>query len=153
MFKKSLPLFLLIVSVSSLHAQNVAYVPNNNGTLDVINISTNTVVASIPGFNHPFCAAASPNGQLVYVCNEDNSVVVVSTATNSVVTHIPLPGALGFIGNEGSAQVIAFTSDGSLAYVLADGGGVNSHVYIIDTASSTVINSASFGTNFLLSVV
>lgn len=152
MFKKFLPMILLILSVSCLHAQNVAYVPNNNGTLSVINVSTNTVIATIPGFNHPFCAAASPNGQLVYICNEDNSVVAVSTATNSVITHIPLPGALGFIGNEGAGPVVTFSADGTRAFALASGGGVNSTVYVIDTASNTVINSASFGTNFLLAV-
>jgi len=50
-----------------------AYVPNNNGTLSVIDTQTNTVIATIPGgFNHPFCASVSPNGKLPYVCSEDN---------------------------------------------------------------------------------
>ena len=43
-----------------------AYVPNNNGTLSVIDTQTNTVIATIPGgFNHPFCASVSPNGKLL----------------------------------------------------------------------------------------
>ncbi|MBZ5494157.1 MAG: YncE family protein [Acidobacteriia bacterium] len=152
MFKKFLPIILLVLSISCLHAQNFAYVPNNNGTLDVINVSTNTVVATIPGFDHPFCATASPDGQLVYVCSQPDSVVVVNTATNSISATISLPGAIGFIGNEGAAPVVAFSPDGSLAYVFAGGGGVNSTLYVINTASNTVVNSASFGTTFLLAI-
>jgi YVTN family beta-propeller protein len=45
---------------------NNAYVPNNNGTVSVIDAKTDTVIATIPaGFNHPFCATMSPNGKLV----------------------------------------------------------------------------------------
>lgn len=153
MLKRFLPLILLILSVSSLYAQNVAYVANDiDGTVSVINPSTNAVVATISGFNHPFCVTASPNGQLLYVCNEDNSVVAVNTQTNSIITHIPLPGALGFIGNEGAAPVIAFSPDGKRAFVVPSGGGVNSTLFVIDTASNTAVAAASFGTTFLLAV-
>src|SRR5215471_10171783 len=73
-----------------------AYVPNNNGTLSVIDTRTNAVIDTIPGgFNHPFCATMSPNGKLVYVCSEDNSIKVVDTATNTITASISLPGALG----------------------------------------------------------
>lgn len=153
MFKKFLPLFLLILSVSCLHAQNVAYVANNlDGTIDVINTSTNAVVASISGFSHPFCVTASPNGQLLYVCNVDGSVVAVNTETNSIITHIPLPGALGFVGQEGAAPMIAFSPDGTRAFVVPSGGGVNSQLFVIDTATNTAVATASFGTTFLFAV-
>lgn len=153
MLKRFLPLILLILSVSSLHAQNVAYVANNiDGTISVINPSTNAVVGTISGFSHPFCVTASPNGQLLYVCNVDGSVVAVNTQTNSIITHIPLPGALGFIGNEGAAPVIAFSPDGTQAFVVPSGGGVNSKLFVIDTATNTAAAVASFGTTFLLAV-
>ncbi len=153
MFKKFLPIILLALSVSSLHAQIVAYETNNiNGTVGVINPSTNAVVATISGFSHPFCATASPNGQLLYVCNTDNSVVAVNTATNSIITHIPLPGAVGFIGNEGAAPVIAFSPDGARAFVVPSGGGVNSQLFVINTATNTAVSVASFGTTFLLAI-
>lgn len=153
MFKKFLPIILLVLSVSSLHAQNVAYVTNNiEGSVSVINPSTNAVVATISGFSHPFCVSTSPNGQLLYVCNTNNTVSAVNTATNSISATISLPGALGFIGNEGAEPVIAFSPDGQRAFVAPSGGGVNSQLFVIDTASNTAVAVASFGTTFLLAV-
>ncbi len=132
---------------------NNAYVPNNNGTLSVIDAKTNTVVDTIPGgFNHPFCATVSPNGKLVYVCSEDNSIKVVDTATNTITASIGLRGALGFIGNEGAGPVVAFSRHGERAFVIASGGGVNSTLYTINTETNAVVSSTSFGRTFLLAV-
>jgi len=152
MLKKFLLLILVAASAPALRAQTVAYVPNNTGTVDVINPSTDAVVATISGFSFPFCAAVSPNGELLYVCSQPNYVVAVNTKTNSIIATISLPGALGFLGNEGAAQVIAFSPSGELAFVVSSGGGVNSTLYVINTASNTVVSSASFGSTFLLSV-
>ena len=130
-----------------------AYVPNNNGTLSVIDTKTDTVIATIPGgFNHPFCATMSPNGKLVYVCSEDNSIKVVDTATNTITASIGLPGALGFIGNEGANPIVAFSRHGERAFVIASGGGVNSMLYTINTETNTVVSSTSFGRTFLLAI-
>ena len=139
--------------LASLHAQNVAYEANNiNGTVGVINTSTDTVVATISGFTHPFCIAASPSGQLLYVCNTNNTVSAVSTATNSISATISLSGAIGFIGNEGAEPVIAFSPDGARAFVVPSGGGVNSQLFVIDTATNTAVSVASFGTTFLFAI-
>ncbi len=131
---------------------NNAYVPNNNGTMSVIDAKTNTVVATIPGFNHPFCATVSPNGKLVYVCSQPNSIKVVDTETNTLTASISLPGAIGFIGNEGAGPSVAFSRHGERAFVITSGGGNNSTLYTINTATSTVISSTSFGRTFLLAV-
>jgi YVTN family beta-propeller protein len=132
---------------------NNAYVPNNNGTLSVIDTKTNTVIDTIPGgFNHPFCATMSPNGKLVYVCSEDNSIKVVDTATNTIAASIALPGAIGFIGNEGAGPSVAFSRHGERAFVITSGGGVNSTLYTINVETNTVISSTSFGRTFLLAV-
>ncbi|HEV3038233.1 MAG TPA: YncE family protein [Candidatus Angelobacter sp.] len=132
---------------------NNAYVPNNNGTVSVIDAKTDTVIATIPaGFNHPFCATMSPNGKLVYVCNQPNSIGVIDTATNTVTASITLPGAVGFLGNEGANPVVAFSRNGERAFVIASGGGVNSTLYTIDTENNTVVSSTSFGKTFLLAI-
>jgi YVTN family beta-propeller protein len=132
---------------------NNAYVPNNNGTLSVIDTKTDTVIDTIPGgFNHPFCATMSPNGKSVFVCSEDNSIKVVDTATNTIAASIPLPGALGFIGQEGSGPNVAFSRHGERAFVITSGGGVNSTLYTINTETNTVVKSTSFGRTFLLAV-
>jgi YVTN family beta-propeller protein len=130
-----------------------AYVPNNNGTLSVIDTKTDTVIATIPGgFSHPFCGTVSPNGKLVYVCSEDNSIKVVDTATNTITASIGLPGAIGFIGNEGAGPSVAFNRHGERAFVITSGGGVKSTLYTINTESNTVVSSMSFGSTFLLAV-
>jgi YVTN family beta-propeller protein len=132
---------------------NNAYVPNNNGTLSVIDTKTNTVIDTIPGgFNHPFCATMSPNGKLVYVCSEDNSIKVVDTATNTIAASIGLPGAIGFVGNEGAGPNVAFSRHGERAYVITSGGGNNSTLYTINTETNTVVSSTSFGRTFLLAI-
>jgi YVTN family beta-propeller protein len=153
----TIALFLGLVALAPASAfardNHNAYVPNNNGTLSVIDTGTNTVIDTIPGgFNHPFCATVSPNGKLVYVCSEDNSIKVVDTATNTIAASIGLPGAVGFIGNEGAGPVVAFSRHGERAFVIASGGGVNSTLYTINTDTNTVVSSTSFGRTFLLAV-
>lgn len=134
-------------------ANNNAYVTSNiNGELLVVDTRTNTVTATIPGFSHPFCATVSPDGKLVYVCSIDNSIKVVDTATNTIAASISLPGATGFVGQEGAGPNVAFSRHGERAYVITSGGGVNSTLYTIDTKSSTVVSSTSFGSTFLLAV-
>ena len=57
----TLCLAAVVLSSASAFAKtnNNAYVPNNNGTLSVIDTRTDTVIATIPGgFNHPFCASS-----------------------------------------------------------------------------------------------
>ena len=148
-----LSLAALVPASAFAKDNNNAYVPNNNGTLSVIDTRTNTVIDTIPGgFSHPFCATMSPNGKLVYVCSEDNSIKVVDTATNTITASIGLPGALGFIGNEGAGPVVAFSRHGERAFAIASGGGVNSTLYTINTETNTVVSSTSFGSTFLLAV-
>lgn len=150
----ALLLAAVVVSPANSFAKdnNNAYVPNNNGTVSVIDTKTNAVIASIPGFNHPFCATMSPNGELVYVCSQPNSIIVIDANTNTIAASITLPGALGFLGNEGAGPVVAFSRDGERAFAIASGGGVNSTLYTIDTENNTVISSTSFGRTFLLAI-
>jgi YVTN family beta-propeller protein len=134
-------------------ANNNAYVTSNiNGELLVVDTRTDTVTATISGFVHPFCATVSPNGKLVYVCNTDGTIKVVDTATNTIAASISLPGATGFVGQEGAGPNVAFSRHGERAYVITSGGGVNSTLYAINTECNTVVSSTSFGSTFLLAV-
>jgi DNA-binding beta-propeller fold protein YncE len=47
---------------------------------------------------------------------------------------------------------VAFSRQGDRAFVVTSGGGVESTLYTIDTATSTVVSSTSFGSTFLLAV-
>lgn len=104
------------------------------GTVAVIAIATNTIVASVTVGDTPAGIAVSPNGQLVYVVNSHgNSVSVIATSTNSVVTTI-LVGA--------QPLAVAFTADGTAAYVTNQGSNTLS---TIDTATNSVVNTIYLG--------
>ena len=74
---------------------NFAYVANPIGLVSVINVATETVVATVnissPGAN-PIGVAITPNGAFVYVANLDAPVSVISTATDTVVATAPVSG-------------------------------------------------------------
>ncbi|MFJ2271909.1 IPT/TIG domain-containing protein [Streptomyces sp. NPDC087849] len=64
------------------------YVPNYGGnTVDVVDLATLTVIASIPGFALPFAVTVRPDGLIAYVSsNADGTVRAISTATNTVIS-------------------------------------------------------------------
>jgi YVTN family beta-propeller protein len=132
MLKKCLLLILLALQAAALHAQTVAYVANNiDGAVEVINTSTNAVVATITGFSHPSDLAVSPNGALLYVYTASSQIAVVNTATNTIAASIGFP--LG-ASSEGAGPAIAFNPDGQFAYVANSIGNLT----VIDTQSSSV---------------
>ena len=82
MLKKFLLLFLLALSVSSIHAQTVAYVTNpGNNTVSVIDTSTNTVTGTIAVGNGPEGVVFSPDGTRAYVANSSGDTVSVIDTT------------------------------------------------------------------------
>ena len=94
-----------------------AYVTNFlDGSVSVIDIPTDTVVDTIPGFSYPVRDTVSPDASLLYVSEQGaGDVAVVDTATDAIVAHVPT----------GSGPYdIAFTPDGATAYVVADDGTI-----------------------------
>lgn|GEM_PF-2274220 len=76
------------------------YVTNAGaGTLSIVDIATDTVVATVPVGTQPRGVAAHPDGRRVYVANAgSNTVSVVDAGAAGVVTTIPVgssPWALG----------------------------------------------------------
>jgi YVTN family beta-propeller protein len=113
-----------------------AYVANNlSGSVSVIDIATNTVVATI-GMFQPVAVAVSPDGTRAYVTNSSEtfgSVSVIDTASNTVDATI-------VIGP--NAQGVAMAPDGSRAYAVSFG---SDSVWVIDTATNSVITSVPVG--------
>lgn len=116
-----------------------AYVVNSgDNNVAVIDISTNTLVATIPiniSPSLPRFIAITPDGRFAYVTNENNFVTVIDTSTNRVVKYIPLP--LGYFSNE-----LDITPDGNFVYV------VNSeldNVSVIATSSNLLVANISVG--------
>jgi DNA-binding beta-propeller fold protein YncE len=64
-------------------------------TVSVVNLSTNTVTATIPISGHPAyiaTSAASPTGKVYVVCKDSQVMTVIKTDTDTVSTTIPLQG-------------------------------------------------------------
>jgi YVTN family beta-propeller protein len=127
---------------STMPIGTYAYIPND-GHISVIDTATNTVIATVPvGGNE---VAVTPDGTKLYVTNASlkNDVSVINTSTNSVIANVPV----------GTHPVgIAITPDGKKAYVTNSGPGstsgpgilwdfddVNTDIFVIDTATNTVI--------------
>src|ERR1700730_16395281 len=111
------------------------YVPNEgDATVSVIDTANDSVGATIPVGGAPDTAAVSPDGAYVYVACESGVVSVISTASNSVVATIPV--------GTGAADIVAFSPDGTRAYVAHYYGGTTS---VIDTASKSVVATIGVG--------
>lgn len=125
------PLLLLTHAVGHLLANNV-YVtsgPLAGTTVSVIDTNSNTIVATIPGFNVPTGVAVTPNGAYAYVVNSGaDNVLVIDTTSNTIVATIPSIVTL--------AGLIAITPDGAHAYVTTSQAS-SPNVYVIETSSNT----------------
>ena len=124
---------MLIISISAI-AQRAYITTELNNTVSVINVATNSVIATIPLGTHPQGVSVSPDGTKVYITNnQDNTVSVINTSTNSVTATIPV----GF-GPYG----IAVSPDGSLVYV---GITTDHSVCVINTSVDTVSATIPIG--------
>jgi YVTN family beta-propeller protein len=111
--------WLIVPGLAQTHAFDVT---NQNSTNP-----KNTVVATIPVGDGPFCAVVSPDSKTVYVSNDlSNTVSVIDAATNTVTFTVPVPTA---------PDSLAITPDGLSLYVVCDGFPA---VAVMDTATKVV---------------
>jgi YVTN family beta-propeller protein len=126
---------VLLASVTL--GQDYAYVTNAgdmgdgiNGDVSVIDLATNTVIATVPVGGYPQGVAVNPAGTAVYVANSDtNDITVIDTATYKTTT---IPGGASPVG-------AAMHPDGTRVYVANCNDTVNT-VSVIDRATNTVID-------------
>lgn len=106
------------------------------GNVSVINIATNTVIATITvGLgNDDVAVAFTPNGSRAYVTSEAAfTVSVIDTSTNAIVAIIT-------VGN--TPEDLAITPDGTRVYVANDG---SRSVSVINTSTNAVIATVTVG--------
>jgi YVTN family beta-propeller protein/VCBS repeat-containing protein len=126
-----------------------AYVTNGGSdTVSVIDTATHTVIDAnpatpgvdpIPVAGLPYGVAFSPDGDLAYVVNlSGNTVSVIDTATHTVIDADPATPGVDAISVGGGPREVAFSPDGSLAYVT---NFASDTVSVIDTATRTVIDA------------
>ncbi len=107
------------------------YVANfDSDTVSVIDVSTHTVIATIPVGSRPFGVAVKPDGTRVYVTNYGgNTVSVIDASTHTVIATIPV-GA--------KPAGVAANPDGTRVYVANEG---SNSVSVIDTSTHTVVDT------------
>ena len=105
------------------------------GTTTVVDTSTNTVLTTIAdsGFRG---LAVNPSGTLVYSSN-GTAGKVIDAATNTVAATITFPNA------GASLNGIALNPSGTRAYYTDSNNG---RLYVVDTATNTVIANIPVGT-------
>ena len=150
--KTNLSLLLGLLFIAALFApatvgQHYAYIDNLGfedevqDDLSVIDLATNTVVATVPVGHFPQGVAVNPAGTAAYVANTgDNSFTVIDIPTFTSTT-IPGPGGIGATG-------AAMHPSGTRIYVSNPewyAGGLGSTVWVIDRATNTVIDEVSCG--------
>ncbi|SFE81799.1 40-residue YVTN family beta-propeller repeat-containing protein [Paenibacillus algorifonticola] len=110
-----------------------AYITSfNTGKIDVVDLTNNTVqLGKITAGRNPNSAAINPNGTQVFVTNRSSATVsVIDPGTDTVIKTI----------NVGSSPLgVAFTPDGTKAYVAEQGNGGS--ISIIDTNLLTVVKT------------
>lgn len=101
----------LVVHVTLENSKrDYAYVSSTkSNNVSVINVSTNTVVATIPVGLWPVGVSASGDGTKVYVANlNSNTLSVISTLTNTVIATVPVglyPAGVSVNPNGGNIYV------------------------------------------------
>jgi YVTN family beta-propeller protein len=111
--------------------------PGGNGTVSVINTSTNTVVKTVPVGREPEGVAITPNGSYAYVANVGSGTVsVIKTSTDTVVKTVEVGGV---------PEGVAITPNGNYAYVTT---GVHpGTVSVIKTSTNTLVKTVTVGSD------
>ncbi|MFI5828722.1 PxKF domain-containing protein [Streptomyces sp. NPDC051578] len=117
------------VSAHAADAAEPVYLTDfHTNSLVTYDLSSDSVVGTVPVGTRPQAVAVSPEGSQAWVVNLfGNSVSVVDTATNTVIT----PVAAGR-----QPYTVAFSPDGAHAYVSENAGG-HPGIEVIDTATLT----------------
>lgn len=136
--------YTLVAEAGALSVESVAfnvtrqsmYVGHGVGTeLTLIDLTADTVMATVPLGGAPRAVALSPDGLFAYVANfSADSVAVLETPGNTVVETMPV-GDL--------TQFIRMSPDGNVAYATNSN---SDNMSVISTASNTVIETVDVGT-------
>ena len=118
-----------------IHTAPLAFVPNSSdGTVSVIDTSTDTAFQTITVGSGPQGVAVAPGGGSLFVANSfDGTVSVISTPDNTVVTTIPV-GAVPL--------AVAVNPTGTRVYVANSSGSTLS---VISTAALAVVDTIPIG--------
>ncbi|MBK9337983.1 MAG: beta-propeller fold lactonase family protein [Lewinellaceae bacterium] len=114
-----------------------AYIANYlSSDVSVIDLATNTVIATIPVGFGAYGVSVSPDGTRVYVTNEaDGTVSVLDGVTNTLITTV---------GVGATPTGIAVSPDGTRVFVANSG---SNSISVLDAATNTVLATIPAGTS------
>jgi YVTN family beta-propeller protein len=115
------------------------YVTSSNPDLVVIDAATNTPLDPIPLGVASIAVVVHPNGTRLYVSLYSRFVAVVDPIAGTVVRYV----RVGYRRNGPSSMAIHPT--GSRVYAAVSGGGADSRIFQIDTATETVVGGIVAG--------
>jgi len=140
-------LILFFCLASPVLGQHYAYIPNMGfedevqDDLSIIDLATNTVIATVPVGHFPQAVAVNSAGTAAYVANTgDNSFTVIDIPTYTSTT-IAGPGGVGASG-------VAVHPNGTRIYVSNPewwAGGEGSKIWVINRATHSIIDEISCG--------
>jgi YVTN family beta-propeller protein len=135
-----------------------AYVTNaDSNNVSVLDISTNTVITTVPVGTGPRGVALSSSGTRVYVTNYiSNDVSVIDTVSNTVVATIPVspapPDGKNSMGSVPAPSDLPLPPPGPMGIAVGPAGTrvyvantISGHVTIIDAVTNTVLSSVISG--------
>jgi hypothetical protein len=115
-------------------AADYLYVSTNGTGVNVVNMTSEAVEATIGGFSHSGLTAVSPDGKVLFV-TDDQSIKMINTSSNTIVKSIP------FVNANVIGQMIA--GGDSRLYVTNH----TRYVYIYDSTTGDLIGTMDSGVN------
>jgi YVTN family beta-propeller protein len=117
----SIPLASSPLEITINQTTKLAYVTESDGSLQVIDLRTNQIVATLPN-NYGTRPAVNENTNTVYVADAGSPVLnVINGADNSVVTQIPLSDIPAAIAVDPTLNRIFVAEPGANAIQVIDG--------------------------------
>ena len=128
------------VSIVTNKIGSLAYVAQrSNGTISIINLTTDKVKGIIKGFYYPNLTELNPSGTDLYVINSNSIISVVNTSTDNIIhtiTGFYYPSYMAFAPNGTTAFV---TNIGPFVDGVSSGTSI-SKVNLLNFTVSTTLN-------------
>lgn len=116
-----------------------------NGTVEVVNLNSGTVVSQIKVGRGSQGIAISPNGGFAYVANyDDSSLSIINTTTNKVISTIPVGYGADSVAITPNGQYV-YTSNYNLPLEFYLGRQFNGSVSVINGYTNSFVKTIVVG--------
>lgn len=137
-FSLFIAIVTVVASADAGDTQDLLYVCNGGvGNISIVDLNTNTEVASIDRPSMPSCTALSPDGALLYVTGGySGRVYVLNATTGGVINTI----------DADSGTSIVLSADGRQACLMGDyGTGARANLKVLNTSTLNITATFPWG--------